>query len=185
MKLHYLLTAIATFALACFGSSAFAQGGYWEAGYQTIKFPSVSEGTLRLSSVDSGELIFRGGYNFSPYVGIEAEFGFGVTDDTIVFSDSASIFETTSFEFSTGGYASGFAVARLPVSEEISLHARLGASSLEYEIDTESESDSGGAFGVGGSIRITDSVRLRLDLHRIRADGDDLSAASLTIGGSF
>ena len=76
----------------------------------------------------------------------------------------------------------------MPVNERFDLHARLGFDSLEYEYKTGGEKDfietyEGLAFGLDGTLNLTDTLYLRGDATRY--DSSDAETDSFSIGAGL
>jgi outer membrane immunogenic protein len=118
--------------------------------------------------VDLGGLTGRVGYNFTPYVGAEAEASVGIIDDDNVELDKA---------------AGLFGVARWPLGEKFDLFARAGVS----HVDVTGGEDEGFAYGVGGNYWFTpvDGVRADYTRHNVDNAGGDVDALSLSYARRF
>jgi len=96
---------------------------------------------------------------FTPNIGVEGEFGFGIADDTV---------DVGGFDVSVElkHVAAGYVVLNWPVSERFDVYARAGYATLEVEASaagggsaSDSGSDSAVGFGVKGYFTAKDGVR--------------------------
>ena len=145
---------------------------------------ALAQGNLELgagySNYDAGNanldaLTARGTYFFTPHLGAEAEASIGIGDDKV----GASKVELSNS-------VAAFGVAQLPVSERVDLFARAGYASSEYKVKvpglgSNSNTDDGFAYGVGGKVFLTDKFGLRGDLTRYEGDATD--ADVISVGG--
>lgn len=150
------VAATASFA----GQGDFTLGG----GYSTF---GVSDGG---SDVDLGAVTLRGGYEFTDYLGVEGQLDFGVSDDTVVVGG-------TSVDVELNHAASLFGVARLPVSENANLFARLGYTTADVEASVPgvsfTDDADGFAYGVGGEYFFDGRNGFRAEYTRHELDDAD------------
>lgn len=106
--------AAASVAMAMIGGTALAQDGNACVGFgvDAVEF-------------DSYNLSAKAGYNFTKFLGVEAQGGFGVADDEERF---AGITTKAGVDY----YVSGFATGRIPASESFELIGRVGYYFAEY-----------------------------------------------------
>lgn len=127
----------------------------------------------RDEEISLGAVTIRGGIDFSPYLGFEAEGSVGVFDDSGVDLDNAF-----------GGFAKGTFL----VTPHIDIHARGGFAQLEFSgvDDTSDESEESGlAAGIGGEwfpggAHQKSGGALRFDYLRYFLDDEDANAVTFT-----
>ncbi len=124
--------------------------------YGTIGYANVS-----VDPVNLGVIQGRLGVNLTPHFGVEAEAAFGVADDEIL---GISVELTHTY--------GAFAVARLPVSENMDIFVRGGFASAEVDVGGTSASEDGAAYGVGVEGFFTPNDGVRLDYTRYDFGGD-------------
>ena len=160
------LPALLVGATVAMAPMASAQGWYVDGGYT---FVGIDEGGV---DVDLGGVTVRGGYDFSPNFGVEGEGVLGVADD-----DFGPL--SVDLDHLVGVYGKGI----WPVTETVSLHGRAGLVEGELEVSgggaSASESDTGFAYGVGGTLAFSERFYARGDYTRY--DIEDLEADAFTI----
>lgn len=179
-----------------------AQGPQWGFGYQATFFDEEDR-------YDLGTFTVRGGYDFLPYLGLEAEVGIGVRGGSLgayghapfIFEGEDSFLPFEDFEHAPHFLSMGpesmdvqlqrsvslYAVGKWAASDRISLHARVGAMSLRrrYEFPEFGDGffpDFGDGFvesDNGGAYGIGGAVAIT-DRLSVRAD-----AGGLVIGGEL
>ncbi|WP_420430951.1 porin family protein [Hyphobacterium sp.] len=162
--LRTLVSATALAAVAATASFAgqgdFTLGG----GYSTF---DVSDGG---ADVDLGAVTLRGGYEFTDYLGVEGQLDFGVNDDTILIGG-------TPVDVELNHAASLFGVARLPVSDNANLFARLGYTTADVEASSTgvsfTDDADGFAYGVGGEYFFDGRNGFRAEYTRHELDDSD------------
>jgi len=143
MKKYAYLLAAAVFA--AFASPAAAQG--WSAGVGYTQYDA--------EGADVGGITGRLGYDFTPNWGVEGEASFGVGDDDGAELDNAF-----------GLYGIG----KLPLSEQVSLHARVGYQTVEGN----GGDDDGVGYGVGAQWNVNERFGVRGDYTRLTGEEDDV-----------
>ena len=183
------LLAISVVAAAiCVAPSAAAQGFYIDGGYAAFKGDGGGGDEDALlddeTELTLGLLGGHYGYDFSPYVGVEAEILFGVKNDSGSFSG-------IDYDLNINALAGAFAKAQLPVGDRFTAFARAGyfgataeASFPGLDIDSEEETDFDFAIGFGATLALTDKTYVRADLTRY-GDDDGLDGLILGIGHRF
>ena len=139
----------------------------------------------------------RGGFQFSPYVGVEAEASFGWEDATTTFTETVEDEEEEEVEVDVSVATSltydvaAFLVGRLPMTDNASLLGRIGYGKTEYEFEataeldgeTETETMEGNAegwrYGVGAEFFFNDMSGVRIDF--MRTNTSEVDADSYTI----
>lgn len=160
--------AVAAAALAC--APAVAEGFYVDGGYT---FTSIDVDVATTSTdVDLGSLTLRGGYDFTQNLGVELEGSFGVSDEDILGA-------TVEQNYLVGAYGK----VQAPLGDTVAVFARAGIVNTELEVSgggiSESASETGVGFGVGGTIDFAENLYVRGDYTRL--DIDDLDADTFTI----
>lgn len=159
-KPHFLTCSCVSFSLAMLaaGSAAAAQdtGPYASAG---IAYATSNADEFGDVKEDSAQLQARLGYAITPHIAVEAEGSFAA-HKTDVGGPPATA------RLVLDRYVAAFAVARLPLSEHVSIHGRAGyatgTAALEAPGARETESFDDFAFGVG--------MAYHWDRNAIRAD---------------
>ena len=163
-----LSLAIAAAALAC--APAVAQGFYADGGYSFTNFDVDVSGTS--TDVDLGSLTARAGYDFNQNFGAELEGSFGVSDESVLGA-------TVELNYLVGAYGK----VQAPLADNFTVFARAGIVNAELEASgggiSESESDTGAGYGVGGVLDFAENLYVRGDYTRI--DIEDLEADTFTI----
>ncbi|MEM7730035.1 MAG: porin family protein, partial [Pseudomonadota bacterium] len=124
----------------------------------------------------------RFGYQFTPLFGVEGEGSIGVLDDETTVG-------ATTTENSINYQVAGFGLAKLPIGNRFSVHARGGYHTTEAETKTtvgaatntvKADSD-GFAYGAGAEYRITpvDSLRLDNTHYDIHGPNNNLDTVSM------
>lgn len=151
---------------------ASAQGWYADGGYT---FAGIDEGGV---DVDLGGVTLRGGYDFSPNFGVEAEGVIGVADD-----DFGGV--SVELDHLVGVYGKGI----WPVSDTVDLYGRAGVVEGELSVSGggfgASDSDTGIAYGVGGTLDLTDRMYARGDYTRYDIDSLEADTFTLSLGLRF
>ena len=151
--------ALAALAATVIGATpALAQdtGSYVNFGYSHVDADDITQGLIGA----------RYGYNINPNFAVEGEAGIGVVDDTVAGVD-------VNTDFALGAYA----LARFPVTENLSPHGRAGyqhqwvtAEGFGVKAD---EDDGSFAIGVGGQVDLTETAGIRADWTRQTEDDTD------------
>ena len=160
--MKFLKIALATAVLTGFASTATAQdsGIYGNVGVKTYEF-------------DTYNVLGRLGYNFSEYLGVEAEGSFGVsgTSET-AFGQEVDI--DTNWDF--GAYL----ISRWGVTDNFDIFLRGGYSVVEIEASAGGISDSENfdGFAVGGGVQYNwdgqNGVRLGYTYNDVDGGGADV-----------
>lgn len=178
--MHRTLTALA--ALSAVSAPAFAQGFYADAGYSFIGIEVDEDGES--GDVDLGALTGHIGYNFSEWLAVEAEGAIGIEDEEASFG---GVTASVGLNYLVGAYAKG----QIPIGERINLYARAGLVHAEVEAEvtgagfsgSESDSESGAAFGAGAEFFFTPQFGIRGDFTRY--DIEDTEADAITAAAIF
>jgi hypothetical protein len=140
-----ILTATAVAALLAVPAIAQAQV-YGNVGYASV---AVDEADVTVGLIQG-----RLGVQMNPYFAVEAEAGFGISDDSVAGVD-------VEMKYEIGAYV----VGKVPVSESFDIFARVGYVSYEVEASaggfTAAGTGSDAAYGVGvqGFFTANDGVR--------------------------
>ena len=165
-------------ALFSVSAPALAKGLYADAGYTFISIDVEDE------SADLGALSGHVGYNINDWFAVEGEGLVGVEDETVSvggFNASAGL------NYLVGAYAKG----QYPVRDNINLHARVGLVYAEVEAElsgpgvsgSDSDGETGVAFGAGAEYALTPAIGIRGDYTRYDFDGE--AANALTAAAVF
>lgn len=135
--MNFFKLALTTAALIGFASTATAQdsGIYGNVGVKTYEF-------------DTYNILGRVGYNFTEFLGVEAEGGFGISGDTIDdFGDDIDI--------DTNWDLGAYLISRWEVSDNFEIFARGGYATVEVEASAGnvSESENFDGFAIGGGVQ--------------------------------
>ena len=158
MKSLMIATATAALAMAAIPAASQAQEVYGTIGYAGVD----------ADGADLGAIQGRLGYRFNPYVGIEGEAAFGVSDDTVGGVD-------VKLQHEVGAFVVGF----IPVTPKAELFARVGYTSASFDTSLGDVDGDGAAWGVGGQYHFTDKDGVRLDWTRHDYDGAEANVWSL------
>ncbi|MGB6231184.1 MAG: outer membrane beta-barrel protein, partial [Litorimonas sp.] len=129
----------------------------------------------------------RLGYHANEFFGAELEASVGLTGETTEFDTFNGSASGGEFEEKVDHSVAVFATGRLPLSDVIQAHARVGyhntKTSTEFEFDNGAEFDfsdtqSGVAYGAGLQYDVTPVDGIRLDYTRYEG-GDGRDAVSL------
>lgn len=158
---------LATFALlATLSASTFAAEDFYVGGGVGSANIDVKEDGIDFDESDLGFKIF-GGVSISDNFAVEANYyDFGSPEDSGV---------------ELNGDALGvFAVGILPLHPSVSLFAKAGFLSWDYEGkgNGNSEKDSGNdfAWGLGADFKVVDNLRLRTEYEFAKLDFEDVNA---------
>ena len=117
----------------------------------------------------------RLGYQSPDILGVEGEASVGIIREEVA----------PDVDVGVDYQLAGFAVARFPLSETVSVHTRGGYHFTEVEAVDEvsglsvSANDDGFAYGAGAELRLSPRDALRADYTRYDVDGGGLDSASL------
>ena len=158
MKSLMIATATAALAMAAIPAASQAQEVYGTIGYAGVD----------ADGADLGAIQGRLGYRFNPYVGIEGEAAFGVSDDTVGGVD-------VKLQHEVGAFVVGF----IPVTPKAELFARVGYTSASFDTSLGDVDGDGAAWGVGGQYHFTDKDGVRVDWTRHDYDAGDANVWSV------
>ena len=179
-----LITAAATLGLFGLVPSAAAEGFYVDGGYLSVKGDIDEEG-LEKTEMTIGLLGGHYGYDYSDYLGVEAELFFGIQNDTGTFTG-------VDYELSTTVLAGAYAKAQLPIGNRFRMHARAGYVGATSELslpgtgfDHEEETEFDFAYGLGAAFDLFENTYIRADLTRYGSIDDGLDGLFVGIGHRF
>ncbi len=176
---HMKSLILSVFAIAA-AAPAFAEDTKF---YATVggTFLSAEEAGVEF---DLGAMTTRAGYQFTPNFSAEAEAMIGFAEEEIS-GGGASV------EIGLN-YAVGlFARAEAPVSEYVTLYARLGVVNAELEVEasvfgfteSESASETGAGYGAGAEFNVVENFSIYADYTRY--DIEETEIDGLSFGGRF
>lgn len=120
----------------------------------------------RGSDRDSVGLRLRGGAQFNDYIALEGHLGGGGSDGGV------------ELDSLVGAYAKGI----LPVANEVRLYALVGATEVDFDVDTE----SGFSYGAGAEFDLTPQLAVGADYMRyLDKSNFDFDAASVGLSYRF
>lgn len=155
--------------------------------YFGAQFSMLNYDEVGISEISPTALILRGGVFLADNLALETRFGIGLGDDSTTYQ---GIDVAVELDTLFGAYMVGY----LPVSDAGSLYGVLGFTSAKVTATasymgssaSESGSDSGLSFGVGGQYSITPQVSLTGEYMRyLDGDGYDLTGLNLGINYRF
>ena len=161
--------------------TASAEGWYADGGYSFLS--SDVDTDVGSADIDLGAISGHLGYNFTPHLGVEGEVLVGVKDeDASVDGINASL----GLNYAVGA----FGKVQAPVSERLNLFARAGVVNAEIEAEvtgfgSDSASETGAGYGVGGTYDIGDNLYLRGDYTRYDIDDAEIDAIMVSLGLKF
>ena len=145
-------------------------------------------GVLHDTTIDSIGVEGRLGYHTGSFIGAEVEGSYGFVDDKDIITTGATpVLLDHGFDYN----AAAFAIARLPVSNRLSVHARGGYDFRKFDVTsidntgTETSGDidvDGFAYGLGAEYALGQKNGLRLDYTRY--ENDDISTSD-SISASY
>ncbi|MBY6187469.1 porin family protein [Marinobacter hydrocarbonoclasticus] len=155
MKTPLLSLALGAALMAAPAAANLDQGSPYLGGQ--INYLDVDTG---LGSVNPIGLTLLGGYQFSPYLGLEARIGFGLSDDDLFFEEIP-----IGLELDT--YYAGYLVGTLPMSDWVSVYAMLGFADAELTASAldqnESASENDFSYGIGLKLGGTENAAFTLE----------------------
>lgn len=189
------------------GQSAIAQDASEKKLYVDLGYSLLGEGLFGPDDefdVELGAISGHVGYEFSKHWSIEGEAMIGVENDKRGYTTTdIDTISDLRVEGELDGLLGVYLKRDLPVSKNLNIFGRVGATALEVdasarfvsidletdETTTQSYSDSdyeyGGAVGLGMTYDLTDKLFLRSDLSVIFMDEWEMHNANLGIGVRF
>lgn len=153
-----LLSTAAALVLA---SGASAQDGRTHIGGGVAHFDA--------DGANFNAVYVRGGFDITPFFGLEAEGQIGVQDDTVNLGGGV----TADIGLNYG--IAGFAKAQFPVSEQLSVFGRVGYAWAEFDASaagiTIQDDEDGLAYGVGAEWAFAGPNGIRFDYTRYEIGG--------------
>ncbi len=178
MQLHFSLITAALLSAALV-HPAHAEDFYAE-GFVGGLFSEDTDDFTGTSSIWSSTVGARAGYGWTENFSLEAELQTSLNEEKLYIGTDGSHVSMRSNAAIFGRFA-------LPLNERLSLHARIGFASTEFETSINSsefiDTYDGGAYGLGGAFDVTDKVYIRSDLTRY--DTGAVESDSVTIGAGF
>ncbi len=149
-------------------------------------FDQESGDLVHLQSHQYSVVGLRSGYDFIPYLGVEAEAGFGVGSSTInVSGGGLQIPVIAKTKFIVGG----FAKVQYPVGDALFMHARVGGVHIKSEGSALGFSNSGTdqelAYGAGFEVRLTNILGFRADWTGYGTESPRVQSASASVVARF
>ena len=136
----------------------------------------ASVGGIIDESFDELGVVGRGGYDFTPNFGLEAELNyFSVGEDDLDVGDGT----TVDVDADVFSYIA-FAKAQAPVGERVTVFGRVGYGGVTLDVEadgfgSESETEDAFAYGVGAAFAVGPRGAVRADYTRIDL-GEDLDS---------
>ncbi len=145
--------------------------------YTGLNYSFINLDADGIGDADVGTLSAKVGVMATPFLGLEARAGFGVSDDRIGMADY-------SLDNFYGGYATFNMVNESPVTP----YAVLGFTRVEVEADsplgTATEDETDVSYGIGLRVEVAPSVSGNLEYMRYYED-DDVTVDGLGLGVQF
>jgi outer membrane immunogenic protein len=138
------------------------------------KSVSLGAGYERASvgDIDFDTVVFRAGYDFNQYFGVEGQANFGVGDQSVT---ALGVTADVSLDYSVGL----FGVLRVVSNEHGSIYGRVGYTNSQIGASvsgfTVSADDNAWAYGVGGEYRFDAQNGVRFDYTKLEFDEGDSS----------
>lgn len=126
---------------------------------ETTVYGSIGYANIDVDPVTLGAIQGRLGGQINEHFAVEGEFSIGVADDDVL---GTSVELNKEFGL--------FAVGILPVSDTVSLNARVGWVDAELNIGGTTDSSDGTAYGVGAQVNFSPRDGIRLDYTRYELD---------------
>lgn len=157
------------------------------AAYVNLGYGFHSGEIAEVGEVDTGGIVFRSGYDFSQYMGFEAEGFVGLDDEGISATVPAGTF---TLDAKVRYSATAFFLGRYPVGETgSSVLVRLGYGQTEYDLSNpmldgastafvSSVTNDGFAYGIGGEWLIHGLNGIRADYTSYNNGKEDVFAIS-------
>lgn len=146
-------------------------------------YGSIGYSSVQADEADLGAVTARLGAKLTPYIGIEGEASFGISDDDIVGIPGA----TAELEHDLAAYVTG----TIPVASNIELFGRVGYGTTKVKVDagalSASDSEESINWGVGANYLIDGSNGVRADWTRrdYRDGGGEADVWSLSFVRKF
>lgn len=172
---------------------AMADGFYADISYNDVVATLDFETPNFDNDFDFGAVGLRGGYEVMPYFAVEGEVLVGTADETRSFVVLESDLPAFTVDYRLSTSVSAFGRANMPVGERFTAFARLGYSTVEYEIESNAtdagpaskDNHSGPAYGLGATFDVTEKIYLRGDFTRYVVDEFENDAISIGAGLRF
>jgi opacity protein-like surface antigen len=168
-----VISLFSAIAVNCYAQEEIVNNTGWYLGGYLGTQASELEDVGTRKNTDTSFGVF-GGYNFTPWFGLETSFLLNETD----VEDKST---TRSAGFINASIAPKFTLA---INDTVAVYVKAGLSSVgyseeyrsrrRYSDDTESWAGTGSIAGVGAEYQITNGVRLRLSYDQVRATLEDV-----------
>lgn len=99
-------------------------------------------------SVQIGSVLVRAGTHLSPYLGVEAQYSYGVTDDEYVLTDATTGISEKRTLKNRGSYGL-YLKPKMALNDQITAYALIGANYADYE--SEGNGSRANAYGTAFS----------------------------------
>lgn len=199
-----LITAAAV-AFSLIGTTAYAEMPSGEAYDQPQGYAGLSVSQTKMNLDDTSEIFGSSwtpkltainanlGVDFTPYLGLEARLGHGVSDDSkdfVVNTGSGPIDAKASIKQKLT--LSAFGKAMLPFNDTFSLYGLVGVTHFKADIKmkgggvsvTETDDETDLSYGAGGKVKLNEDVALKLEYIRLY-DQDSQTIDSIYAGIDF
>ena len=153
---------------------------FYVEGFVGALFSEETDDFTATDRIWSSTLGARAGYDWTENFSLEAELQTSLNEEKLYIGTDGNHVSMRSNAAIFGRFA-------LPLNERLSLHARIGFASTEFETSIGPyeyiNKYDGGAYGLGGAFDITDKVYIRGDLTRY--DTGAVESDSVTLGAGF
>lgn len=148
--------------------------------YQSVDYVGNSDSDITAHSV-----LFKGGYNFNEYIGVEGRYTMSVGDLTL---DDGQESDVDGDMSNLGIYAK----VMYPVMEQFSVYGLLGYGQVTVD-DGEEFSESGFQWGIGAEYAVTENIGLFVDYANLYNDtgfdgqlaGSDVMVDAISVGATY
>ncbi|MDY0402366.1 porin family protein [Sulfurovum sp.] len=131
-------------------------------------------------------VLFKGGYNFNEYIGVEGRYTMSVGDLTL---DDGQESDVDGDMSNLGIYAK----VMYPVMEQFSVYGLLGYGQVTVDDGVEELSESGFQWGIGAEYGVTDNIGLFVDYANLYNDtgfdgafaGRDVMVDAISVGATY
>ena len=124
-------------------------------------------------SVNIGSILVRAGTDISQYLGVEAQFSYGVTDDDYVITDATTGFSEKRTISNRGSYGL-YLKPKMALGEQLTAYALVGANYADYESEGNGNRvnayGTSFAAGVGATLMTSQNIGVAAELMRYDSD---------------
>ena len=154
-----LVPALLAVSAVLAAPAAMADDWYVDGGYSFINI-DVDTGAGS-ADLDLGAIGGHVGYNFTDYLGVEGELLIGVQDEE---ATQGALTASVGLNYLVGAYGK----LQAPLGDRASVFARAGIVNAEAEVSltgfgSESDSETGAGYGLGGMFQINENLYVRGD----------------------